>query len=244
MNNIWREIKKMAREFNLLLAHYLAPAVRAILVTNVALFILYMLTTPFSENMQTFFYYLMQTPVLAVEHFCVWQFFTYMFMHGTVFHLLMNMLILWFFASRLERRWGTSEFLRFYLIVGVGAGLFHTAMAYLSGRSGSPMLGASGALYGVMLAYALAYPNDTVLLYFVIPVKIKYLMIVLGVMTFFSSISSTMGNGGNGISHVTHLGGLVVAFFYLHGGKWMKPRRGRKKARILKVDPKRHPDFF
>jgi membrane associated rhomboid family serine protease len=196
----------------------------------------------------TFFFFLMQTPAWAVRG-CVWQFVTYMFMHATPSHLLFNMLVLWFFAPRLESRWGTARFVRFYFVVGIGAGLFHTALSFLTGYQDIPLLGASGAIYGVMLAYALYYPEETVLLYFVAPIKVKYLMIIMGILVFLGSISQ--GTGGDpGISHVTHLGGLAVAFVYIRGKDWLGGNRrfprgggGRRRVKLRQVDPKRHPDF-
>jgi hypothetical protein len=124
------------------------------------------------------------------------------------------MLMLWMFGSELESLWGRREFIRYYLITGVGAGIFSIVpyfMGVLAGYSGyiPSIIGASGAVYGILLAYAMTYPNRTVLVYFIMPVKVKYLMLFMGFMTF-----SSIGNS-DGISHITHLGGLVVGWFYL-----------------------------
>jgi membrane associated rhomboid family serine protease len=234
MRDFWYQI-------NHFLSRYLSPAVRWIVLANVVLFLLYTLLSPFSDALRFLFYLLMETPALALGRGFLWQLVSYMFMHATFTHLLFNMLALWFFAPRLEYRWGTAKFLRFYFITGVGAGLFHALVSYLTGHSMDTMLGALGAVYGVMLAYAWYYPDDTVLLYFVIPIKIRYLMIFLFLIAFFSSF----GGVASGISHITHLGGLLVALIYL-----LKDRRGgfgggfpRRRARILKVDPSRHPDY-
>ncbi|MFP4379190.1 MAG: rhomboid family intramembrane serine protease [Candidatus Sumerlaeia bacterium] len=241
MKNAWREI-------NLFLGRFLSPAVRYILLANVIVFILMVLLTPFSKSITAFFGLLIQRPVLVVERFFLWQLVTYMFMHADVLHLLFNMLILWFFAPRLEYRWGTQKFLRFYVIVGVGAGLINILASYLTYWGGQEeviqigMLGASGAIYGVLLAYALTWPNDTVLLYFAIPIKIKYLMIILGVFAFLGSV----GSSGDGISHVTHLGGILVAFIYLKAGPFLGGgggKRRKRKPKIVQVDPRNHPDF-
>jgi len=236
MKDAWREI-------NAFLGRYLSPAVRVILIVNVALFVLYVLLTPFLRMAEVFFFLLMQTPALVLRQFFLWQLVTYMFMHASFGHLFFNMLILWFFAPRLEYRWGTARFVRFYLTVGAGAGLFHLLVAFIPpGHPDSTMLGASGALYGLMLAYALNWPDDLVLVYFVLPIKIKYLMIILALFTFLFSLP---GSQAGGISHVTHLGGFLVALVYLKGGQWFggRPKRRRRKARVLEVDPRRHPDF-
>lgn len=227
-------MRDMWRETNNWLSQYLPPAVRWIFVVNILMF-LFSAIFGISSHVRSYLLLLMETPVLAMHGF-VWQFVTYMFMHANVMHLLGNMLILWFFAPRLEYRWGTREFLRFYFIVGIGAGVFHALVAYATGRVDSPLLGASGALYGVMLAYALYYPEETVLLYLVVPIKIKYLMVLLGIMTFMLSIGGDRGS----ISHVTHLGGLLVAFVYLKGGDWFgRLRRRNQGPRIHNVRPGR-----
>lgn len=240
MQNAWREI-------NLFLARFLSPAVRWIFLVNVIVFILFMLLIPFSRTAvgafaAKAFFLLAQTPALALGHLFVWQFVTYMFLHAGPGHILCNMLVLWFFAPRLEYRWGTPGFLRFYFIVGIGSGFFHTAASYLTGYPDAAMVGASGALYGIMLAYALYWPNDVVLLYFVLPIRIKYLMIIFGVITFLASISSvTAGPGDGNISHVTHLGGLLIAALYLYGGRWFGGG-GPRRRRIYRA-PGGHPDF-
>lgn len=219
MNQTWREL-------NLFLSRFLSPAVRYILLINVGVFLFFVIFAAFFRKLGPEIYvYLAQVPHLAVLKGFVWQFVTYMFLHAlnNPLHLIFNMLVLWFFAPRLEYLWGTRRFWRFYLIVGVGAGLFHTVVAFLTGNTYVPLVGASGAIYGIMLAYALFWPDDTVLLYFAIPVKIKYLMIILGVITFLNSVSGPATGGG--ISHITHLGGLMVAFVYLKGWKYIGKNR-------------------
>ncbi len=144
----------------------------------------------------------------------IWQPFTYMFLHGGFWHIAMNMLMLWMFGSELENIWGRKEFLRFYVVTGAGAGVFSLVpyfIGVLSGYRGSipSIIGASGAVYAILLAYAFTYPERKVLIYMLVPIKVKYLMLIMGFMTFVS-----VGNG-DGISHITHLGGLVVGWFYL-----------------------------
>ena len=157
-------------------------------------------------------------PELVFTHLMVWQPITYMFLHGGFMHIFMNMLMLWLFGTELEMLWGAREFYRFYFITGVGSGIFSVVPYVIGvltqGSSFSPaIIGASGAIYGVLLAFALTWPNRTVYLYFIMPVKVKHLMIFMGLITFFS-----VGNQ-DGISHITHLGGLLIAWLYLryHG---------------------------
>ena len=225
-------MQDMWRKLNYFLSQYLPPAVRWIFVINIVVFLLMAILSIF-KPIGIFFLYLMETPE-AIKHGYVWQFVTYMFLHANIWHLAGNMLVLWFFAPRLEYRWGTAKFLRFYFIVGIGAGIFHALLGYMSGHYTAPLLGASGAIYGVMLAYALYYPDDTVLLYFVFPIKIKYLMIVFGVLTFLFSMQ---GDQPGGISHVTHLGGLLVAFLYLKGSDLFGGWRGRHQKSGPRVFP-------
>ena len=138
----------------------------------------------------------------------LWQPFTYLFFHGGIWHVLINMFVLWMFGSELEKFWGKKEFLRFFFITGIGSGLI-TILFSLS--STNPVVGASGAIYGVLLAYGLLFPNRLVYLYFLIPIKVKYLVILIGTIAFFSSLNP----GNSNISHLTHLSGMVIGFIYL-----------------------------
>lgn len=140
----------------------------------------------------------------------IWQLLTYMFLHGGFFHILLNMFILWMFGSDLERTWGSKEFLKYYLICGIGAGLFNVL---LQPNSMVPIIGASGAIYGVLVAFAVLFPNRLVYIYFLFPVKVKHLVIVLAGLQFIMSVSGSRGN----IAYLAHLGGMVVGYIYLRG---------------------------
>lgn len=141
----------------------------------------------------------------------VWQYVTYMFVHLQGLHLLFNLAVLWFFAPELEVRWGTSRFWRFYLFTGIGAGILHTLYASLPGaREHGPVIGASGALYGVLLAYGAYYPNRAVFIYGVLPMPMKFCIPLLILLD-----AVFLSRGADNVSHVTHLAGLAVAFFYL-----------------------------
>ena len=178
------------------------PVVKTLLISNVAVFFLtYLLTGAIAG-------YLGLVPKFVWSRLMIWQLFTYMFLHGGFWHILMNMFILWMFGSDLERAWGSKEFLRYYIICGVGAGLFNVI---LEPNSVIPIIGASGAIYGILAAFALMYPNRLVYIYFMFPVKVKYLVIFLAVMTLFLSIQGGRGN----IAHLAHLGGLLVGYLYL-----------------------------
>lgn len=138
----------------------------------------------------------------------LWQPFTYLFFHGGIWHVLINMFVLWMFGSELEKYWGKREFLRFFFFTGVGSGIV-TVLFNLG--SSTPVVGASGAIYGVLLAYGLMFPNKLVYIYFLIPIKVKYLVILIGTIAFFSSINP----GYSSISHLTHLSGMIIGFVYL-----------------------------
>lgn len=138
----------------------------------------------------------------------LWQPFTYLFLHGGIWHVLINMFVLWMFGSELETLWGRQEFLKYYFLTGVGSGL---VTVLFSLNSPVPVVGASGAVYGILLAYGLIFPNRYVYLYFFIPVRVKYFVIVIGALAFFSSL----GSSSSGVSHLTHLSGMLIGFGYL-----------------------------
>ncbi|MGA9408432.1 MAG: rhomboid family intramembrane serine protease [Bacteroidota bacterium] len=142
------------------------------------------------------------------QGFQVWQLFTYLFMHAGLSHLFFNMLALWMFGMELENTWGSRKFLTYYLICGVGAGLSNILIGPLFTSVG-PTIGASGAIYGVLLAYGLLFPDRLIFIYFFIPLKAKY-FVVLYMVIEFVSVSNT-----DGIAHFAHLGGAVVGFIYL-----------------------------
>ena len=137
-----------------------------------------------------------------------WTLITYMFVHGGFLHIFFNMLALFFFGPPLEERWGGQEFLKFYTICGVGGAAF-------SFLFGSPtIIGASAAIFGVMLAYAMNWPDNLIWIWAIFPVKAKYFVMFLGALTFFSAFAGR----ADGIAHFAHLGGLLVGYVYLKKG--------------------------
>ena len=178
-------------------------AIKTLISVNFAIFILQSISS--SEAM--FFSNFGLVPKLAWSQLKIWQPFTYMFFHGDIWHVLINMFVLWMFGSELERAWGKKNFLRFYFITGVGSGL-GTMLFGL--QSLVPIVGASGAIYGVLLAYGILFPNRTVYLYGIIPIKSIWFVIGIGVIAFFSSF-----NNFTNISHLTHLFGMVIGYLYL-----------------------------
>lgn len=194
--------------------------IRRLVIINVAiwlsLYILYLVgappRVPFPAYYQSLFSFFGLVPKWVWSRFMIWQPFSYMFLHAGFWHVGLNMFVLWMFGSELEREWGGGAFLRYYFLTGAGAGL----VTILFGLNSTvPVVGASGAVYGVLLAYGLAYPDRELLIFpFMIPVKAKYFVGFLAVMAFFFSIQP----GGSAVAHLTHLSGMVIGWFYLRSG--------------------------
>jgi rhomboid family protein len=193
----------------------LPPAVRALLITNVAVFLFQALTQTLAGVRIDRLFGLV--PYDVVHHLFLWQLATYMFLHADLIHIGMNMLALWMFGGELEELWGTPRFLRFYFITGIGAGI---STSLVTPNSYIVTIGASGAIYGLLAAYGILFPDRTVLLYFLIPVRARVLVLILFVLTFWSSLSAT----GGGIAHVAHLGGMIFGWLYLRGPRWPRMR--------------------
>jgi membrane associated rhomboid family serine protease len=187
--------------------------VKWLLIINIGLFVLYFLFARTELGQLFRLFYL--TPAAVVGHFAVWQLFTYMFLHAGIGHVLFNMLALWMFGADLETTWGTKRFLTYYFICGVGAGICDVVVSAMFGSYGTSTIGSSGAIYGLLLAFGLMYPDRTVLMSFLFPIKAKYFVMIMGAIAFLSSL----GSSGSGVSHVAHLGGMLFGYLYLRGGR-------------------------
>lgn len=191
----------------------LTPAVRALLWTNVGLYVVSLFYRPLVD-------WLGLIPQDVVEKHYLWQPVTYMFLHArTPTHILFNMLILWMFGVELERLWGTRFFTKFYAVTGIGAGITTILVSMLPfavvhATYVSNTIGASGALYGLLLAFAMYYPNRPILMFLFFPVPAKYFVAILGAIAFITSIE-----GGGTIAATTHLAGLMVAYLFLQSGR-------------------------
>jgi membrane associated rhomboid family serine protease len=142
-----------------------------------------------------------------------------MFLHGGIFHILFNMLALWMFGTELERTWGTRYFLKFYFVTGIGAGALTVLFSLLpfgfaQQLQGSIIIGASGSIYGLLLAYALYFPERPILMMFVFPIPAKIFVAIMGAIALYSSMSES-----GGVANATHLGGLLVAYLFLKSGR-------------------------
>jgi membrane associated rhomboid family serine protease len=205
----------MRREMRFRFGGPITPVVKKLMIINGAVFLLQLLVGFFAPGRIEYFFGLHHIGLL--HQFMLWQPLTYMFLHGNLLHIFFNLFALWMFAGELELRWGSKTFLQYYIFSGVGAGIFIAIMNYVIflNYNATPItIGASGALYAILLAYGLTWPNREVLLYFLFPIKMKYLVIIFGAIEFFGTISSAQGAGGN-ISHIGHLGGLISGFIYI-----------------------------
>ncbi len=226
----------------------LPPVVKNLLIIN-ALFFLAMIVLDSSFQYDL-------GPLFALHYpgshdFGVWQFVTYMFMHGGFYHILLNMFALWMFGNTLENVWGGKRFLNYYLITGIGAGLVQVLVAYIriaalkTGLSPEDLqliytegydvlqrgmnyqneamaainiiintqtVGASGAVFGILLAFGMMFPNSVIYIYFAIPIKAKYFVMLYGAFELYSGIANSTGDD---VAHFAHLGGMVFGFFLI-----------------------------
>jgi len=212
----------------------LPPVVKNLLIINVLLFIAtgVLNAPPFNIDL---------TNILGLHYwesdlFKPWQIVTYMFMHGNIPHILFNMFAVWMFGSHIENRWGSKRFLNYYLLTGFGAAFLHYLIFHFYTLPGIPsqvfsntypltayeyflqnsvVVGASGSLFGILLAFGVLFPNTLLYLYFAIPIKAKYFVIGYGLIELFSGISN---NPGDNVAHFAHLGGML--FGLLIFGYW------------------------
>jgi membrane associated rhomboid family serine protease len=212
------------------------PAVRALIILNVVGYLLPLIAPSLTL-------WLGLVPALVVERWWIWQPLSYMFLHGGLFHLLFNMLALWMFGVDLERLWGTRFFVRFYFVAGIGAAVTTLVMSLLplgfsEALYESVTVGASGAIYGLLVAFAMMYPHRPIYLYMLFPIPARIFVLIVGAISFLSSISETSG----GVAHATHLGGLLAGYLYLasrRGGlvstlrsQWLRWRLARMRRRF------------
>jgi membrane associated rhomboid family serine protease len=194
----------------------LSPAIKLLIIANVVVFLgMFAIPDTAAHAMLLLFG---ARPQALLEQLAIWQLVTYMFLHGGVGHLLVNMLSLWMFGTELERTWGTRFFTKYYFVTGIGAALITllwsiSPLPLSESLYYTSMIGASGAVYGVLLAYALYFPHRPIYLYFVFPIPAKYFVMIIGAITFLSSV----GSSGGGVAHTAHLGGLAVGYVYLKG---------------------------
>lgn len=175
-------------------------------------------------------------PHNVYSNFFVWEPVTYMFLHSrNVFHIVFNMLQLWWLGSELEQRWGSKFFLSYYLATGVGAALIYILAvlvhAWFKGPSVIslvPVVGASGAVFGLLLAYGIIFGERVVYFMMVFPMRAKYFVLILGAVEVATLLNN--GIGGGNVANLAHLGGLVSGFLFLQGYTRFQQRRWRKQS--------------
>jgi len=215
----------------------MTPAIKWLLIAN---FAVYFLQAFAFEPMVRWFAFI---PRDAVPGLQVWRFVTYMFLHVGFSHIAFNMFGLWMFGTQVERLWGSRTFLIYYFVCGLGGAAVYGVFNLVGMNAFSPMMGASGAVYGLLLAFGLSFPEAIVLAGMIFPMKAKYFVALYGVIELLSIRS------GDAVAHVAHLGGMLAGFIFLRstipalggatnlGGLW---RRFQIKRRMRVVRPQDH----
>ena len=203
---------------------HLTPWVKKLIIANIAVFVLTPVALPWLQS------YLAFAPSRVLVQ--PWGALTYMFVHGGFWHLFFNLLGLFFFGSPIEEKWGSKEFIKYYIICGLGGAALSFLFAF-----NSAVVGASAAVYGVMLAFAMLWPDVPIYLWGIFPVKAKWLVIALTAFSLFSAF----GGGGGNVAHFAHLGGFAAGFLYIKidsaTGSPMQKLQRMVSRRKLKVIP-------
>lgn len=203
------------------------PAVKWLLIANGGFFVLQQLFGGLTPLLGL-------VPWKVVQEAALYQLVTYLFLHGGFFHLFFNMLMLWMFGRELEQHWGTRFFLKFYFLTGIGAGI----TTILVGPSSTAItIGASGAIMALLVAFALYAPDRTVYVWFLFPIKIKYLVMILIAVELLAVRNQNV----DGIAHFAHLGGALVGFLYLKADwrpgrltRWFHDYRYERRVKKLR----------
>jgi membrane associated rhomboid family serine protease len=198
---------------------FFPPIIKQLLIINIVVFILQQMMNNIAFGEIPGWYllnhYFALNPLVGFDrfgesnNFQIWQLFTYQFMHGGFSHIFYNMLMLWMFGMEIENIWGSKKFLIFYLTSGVGAGLVQILLAPIFENSLAPVIGASGSVFGVMLAFAMLFPNRYIFLYFLVPLKAKYLIGFLFIVELLSVGGLSM------VAHLAHIGGAVTGAIFV-----------------------------
>ena len=250
------------RSYRISFDFYVTPAVKLLLIANFAVFLLeagvYYFAGIAGYNWMLKWFGLVPAGVIPLLR--VWQPVTYLFLHNVsdIWHILLNMFMLWMFGRELELVWGRDRFLRYYFLTGVGAGILNVVVRTVPALwnhqySFVPTIGASGAIFGVLIACAILFPDRKAYL-FPIPVaiKMKWIVAIMATLTFFG----TLGLGEGSVSHLCHLGGMAIGYLYLRRDSYLyrlrnevsdwRYERNRKKFEVYinkhKNDPPSRPD--
>ncbi len=228
------------------LGGHITPGIKGLLIANVSVFVLQKLP-PVGTLVRALSggFSIEETFGLSPElgvfgHLWLWQIVTYMFLHSPFWigHLVLNMLMLWMFGTEVERLWGTREFVKYYFICGIGAAVV-TCLLFPA----TTTIGASGAVFGVMLAYGFLFPNRQVLIWFIFPMRaISFILVCIGIEMY------SLLNVQDGVAHFAHLGGMLFGYLYLKRAwrvreflREVRWRLRRRRFRVLKQDDEHYP---
>ena len=197
----------------------LPPIIKKIIIINIVVFLIQMLFENITFGEYPGWYvvnrYFSLNPLFGLDpagqefNFQIWQIFSYQFMHGGFSHIFWNMFMLWMFGNEIENILGSRKFLFFYLLSGIGAAAFQLFLAPMISSHLAFTIGASGAVYGVMIAFALFFPDRQIYVYFLFPVKAKYLIAFLVIIEFMA-----IGNM-DVVAHLAHIGGALTGFIFI-----------------------------
>jgi len=207
----------------------ISPVIKYLIIANTVVFII----QGFASFSMTRYFGL--TPALFFSDFpnFLFQPLTYMFLHGGLFHLLFNMFALWMFGTEVEYSWGGKKFFRFYILCGLGGALMSLTF---NSTLPIPIVGASGAIYGILVAYWFMFPDRYLLIFFILPMKVRYAIPLFGLLTFVAS--------GANVAHLAHLGGALVGILYMKTDwrltRWLNPFKSlRHKHKSAKLEKNR-----
>jgi membrane associated rhomboid family serine protease len=249
-----------ARRYNFDWRGFITPGVKFLVLVCAGVFLFQTLISLLAAPpaMEWLLKWFALIPIAVVPGMRIWQPFTYIFLHGGLFHLLINMLMLWMFGRELELVWGKRRFLNYFFLCGVGAGLINVLVKTIPQLWGQPAsssatIGASGAIFGILIANAILFPDRRIwLIPFPVTIPMRPYVAVMGAIEFFS----TLGSGGDGVSHLCHLGGMLVGYLYLRRGSFLynvrnsvsdwQHKRNRKRFEVYinkhKKEPPSRPD--
>ncbi len=220
----------------------LTKVTRALIITCVVVYFADFILSSFGFQIQGYSLneVLGLVPALVKEKHWYWQFFTYMFMHGHPLHLLLNMLILWYFGAEIEMRIGERAFLGYFLLCGAGGGLFNYFVNIMftdPSRLTHPIIGSSGAIYGILAAYGIFFGSRYFLVFFLFPLQAKYFVLV---MAGLELIMGAEANSQDNVAHFAHLGGMIVGALYIYfryvrpGGMRRTSKRDQEREKLKK----------